>query len=312
MQGYSALCQQLAQDYNVHSAVVVGQAPPQAGTAVGVFSSNARGSAGASTAAAVAQAAGPSGGSKGGVEVSNELSEEEHQRYREQTGVVLEDLQAPPQHQFEELRVTDPRLYFRTMQNQQQQGQQQQGQQQQGQQPGQPPGAKKQQQQTVLELLRSIDPYNLLDPPIKPSAAKQVLHKMSGGDSSSAAAARTGPSSLPQEKLDFVQQQAMLIDELLRHFWGMVPINTEEKRAKFVRLQRSMDTVYEGLNKFVQQCEPLHKAALNRLVKPLWEQLDHNIHAMKSAERALQEQLGKAAALKQQRQRQGQARQRVS
>ena len=27
------------------------------------------------------------------------------------------------------------------------------------------------------------------------------------------------------------------IDELLRHFWALIPVNTEEKKAKFIRIQ---------------------------------------------------------------------------
>jgi hypothetical protein len=50
-----------------------------------------------------------------------------------------------------------------------------------------------------------------------------------------------------------------------------------------------MDACYEVLNKRVDACEPGHKAALTRLVKPLWEQLDLNITAAKNVERGLQE-----------------------
>jgi hypothetical protein len=72
-------------------------------------------------------------------------------------------------------------------------------------------------------------------------------------------------------------------------------------------LQRSMDACYEVLNKRVNACEPGHKAALTRLVKPLWEQLDLNIAAAKNVERGLQEkqrqaqQRRQAAAAQQQR-----------
>eukprot|EP00882_Tetradesmus_deserticola_P030367 GHRQ01034088.1.p2 GENE.GHRQ01034088.1~~GHRQ01034088.1.p2 ORF type:complete len:102 (+),score=56.01 GHRQ01034088.1:188-493(+) len=81
----------------------------------------------------------------------------------------------------------------------------------------------------------------------------------------------------------------MVIDELLRHFWALIPVNTEEKKAKFIRIQRSMDACYEVLNKRVAGCEPGRKAPLTRLVKPLWEQLDLNIAAAKNVERGLQE-----------------------
>jgi hypothetical protein len=29
----------------------------------------------------------------------------------------------------------------------------------------------------------------------------------------------------------------MVTDELLRHFWALIPVNTEEKKAKFIRIQ---------------------------------------------------------------------------
>jgi hypothetical protein len=104
--------------------------------------------------------------------------------------VVLEDLQQPPQQQFEELKVSDPRRYFssstpgpgaRTHQQQQQQQKRS----------LQPPSKQEQQQQgkrvkaeglggvtyggkDVLELLGSVDPLQLDNPPILPSVAQQV------------------------------------------------------------------------------------------------------------------------------------------
>jgi hypothetical protein len=29
----------------------------------------------------------------------------------------------------------------------------------------------------------------------------------------------------------------MVMDELLRHFWALLPVNTEEKKVKFIRIQ---------------------------------------------------------------------------
>lgn len=85
------------------------------------------------------------------------------------TGIVLEDLQAPPQQQFEQLRVTDPRLYFKTMQQQQQQSSQPQSQ------PQQQQGhATLMQQQDPTAAIGSIDPGNLLDPPVTSAVARQV------------------------------------------------------------------------------------------------------------------------------------------
>lgn len=87
---------------------------------------------------------------------------------------MIEDLQAPLEQQLEELRVTDPRLYFRAMQQQpgQLQQQQQSPQSQHQQQQQQFVGVKA--QQDVLQLLRAVDPLNLLDPPMPPAVAQQV------------------------------------------------------------------------------------------------------------------------------------------
>jgi hypothetical protein len=61
-----------------------------------------------------------------------------------------------------------------------------------------------------------------------------------------------------------------------------------------------MDACYEVLNKHVNACGPGHKAALTRLVKPLWEQLDLNITAAKNVERGLQEKQRQAQQRRQQ------------
>jgi hypothetical protein len=63
------------------------------------------------------------------------------------------------------------------------------------------------------------------------------LDELAGGDLAGAAGGRGGPASLQQDTLDFVQQQSMVTDELLRHFWALLPVNTEEKKAKFIRIQ---------------------------------------------------------------------------
>jgi hypothetical protein len=65
---------------------------------------------------------------------------------------------------------------------------------------------------------------------------RQVLSELTGGDAADAAR-RGGPASLPVERRDFVQQQALVVDELLRHFWGLIPVNTPEKEAKLGRIQ---------------------------------------------------------------------------
>lgn len=69
VQGYSALSQQLAQDYNVHAATVMGHA-----------SSAHTASAGSSKAAAAAAE-----GQPGGL-VMSEMSDEDRQRFRQQAG----------------------------------------------------------------------------------------------------------------------------------------------------------------------------------------------------------------------------------
>jgi hypothetical protein len=47
------------------------------------------------------------------------------------------------------------------------------------------------------------------------------------------------------------------VDELLRHFWQLLPVNSTEKIKKFQRIQKSMDSCYEVLNKVRQPPLPL-------------------------------------------------------
>jgi hypothetical protein len=96
-------------------------------------------------------------------------------------GSGLEDLSAPVQQQFEELRVTNPRLYFsHTQLLQQPQPASQQSQQSQPQDAGwkQPGGAQQpqpqQQPQDVVAILRSIDCNALSDRPMEPAVANKV------------------------------------------------------------------------------------------------------------------------------------------
>eukprot|EP00878_Enallax_costatus_P019887 GHUV01020997.1.p1 GENE.GHUV01020997.1~~GHUV01020997.1.p1 ORF type:complete len:427 (+),score=167.75 GHUV01020997.1:757-2037(+) len=258
IEGYQSLSSNLLQDYNVHSAIVIGQP-------VAAAAARPKAAAGPSSSAAAAAA--------GGVEDS-EMTDAEAQQYRQNAGIVLEDLQAPTQQKFEELRVTDPRLYFRTMQQQQHPQAQQ-----------QPPSVGLKQQPDPAMLLGSIDLRNLLDPPVTSSIARQVLQELSSADLG--AGGRGGPAALPQEHLDFVQQQSMVIDELLRHFWGLLPVNTSEKKAKFLRIQRSMDVCNEILKKRHEQADLAYKFTLGRLMDPLWNQLDTSMKAAKNVEREL-------------------------
>ena len=77
VQGYSALSQQLAQEYNVHAAAVIGHVPSAPA------GSNTPGT---SSKAAAAAAAATSASSQPGFEVASEMSEEERRRFRRQAG----------------------------------------------------------------------------------------------------------------------------------------------------------------------------------------------------------------------------------
>lgn len=92
-------------------------------------------------------------------------------------GSGLEDLAAPVQQQFEELRVTNPRLYFSHTQPPPQQPASQQPQQSHLHDAGRkPPGGaqQQQQQQDVVAILRSIDVNALSDRPMEPAVANKV------------------------------------------------------------------------------------------------------------------------------------------
>lgn len=98
-------------------------------------------------------------------------------------GSGLDDLSAPVQQQFEELSVTNPRLYFSNIQQQQQPGlQQPQGAELAVTQEG--AGGRQQQQQRqpqdVVRLLQSIDPHALSDQPMAGPVANKVCGCCSG------------------------------------------------------------------------------------------------------------------------------------
>lgn len=94
-------------------------------------------------------------------------------------GSGLDDLSTPVQQQFEELSVTNPRLYFTHIQ-QQQPSQPGKGQQPQGlpvKQEQQDSRAQQQEPQDVVRLLRGIDPNALTDQPMEPTLAGKVRRK---------------------------------------------------------------------------------------------------------------------------------------
>jgi hypothetical protein len=93
-------------------------------------------------------------------------------------GSGLDDLTAPVQQQFEELSVTNPRLYFSNIQQRQQQQQQQPLSQQSDYPVKQESGYHQQQQlqqpQDVVRLLREVDANALTDKPMEGPVASKV------------------------------------------------------------------------------------------------------------------------------------------
>jgi hypothetical protein len=81
VKGYTALTQQLAADYNIHGAAVMGHAAGQQASA-GAGAGSSRRQAGASSSAAAAAAA---GGQPGG-QAEGDMSDEENQRHRDNAG----------------------------------------------------------------------------------------------------------------------------------------------------------------------------------------------------------------------------------
>jgi hypothetical protein len=71
VEGYAAFSEQLLQDYNVHAAAVMGRTPSAPAGPMRPMSSRA------AAAAAAGQA---------GAEVASEMTDEERQRFRQQTG----------------------------------------------------------------------------------------------------------------------------------------------------------------------------------------------------------------------------------
>lgn len=83
VQGYSALSQQLAQDYNTHAAAVMGQAPPAGATVAAAAATAGSSSRGATAAGAAAAASG-----QAGAEVMQDMAEEERKRFKKQAGAA--------------------------------------------------------------------------------------------------------------------------------------------------------------------------------------------------------------------------------
>jgi hypothetical protein len=69
----------------------------------------------------------------------------------------------------------------------------------------------------------------------------QVLIELGegGGEGGTEAAAQRLPpkQALTDSKLGELKKQALVVNELMRHFWALLPVNTEGKKKKFHRLQ---------------------------------------------------------------------------
>jgi hypothetical protein len=206
--------------------------------------------------------------------------------------MVLNDLREVPALHFDQLQISDPRLYFEGAHAATTPGKAAGGgsegggggssQQQQQQKAGGGGGQRQQQQpgaSAAADRLSRLDPFLLADPPGDPAAAQsvslfgrshpsrslfhealctqathnqppsnpqqlvnlpqrhQVLLELSGGAGALGGLEADGrPTRHPHAAIpgweDELRKHAMVVNELLRHFWGCIPCNSEPKRKK--------------------------------------------------------------------------------
>lgn len=163
-------------------------------------------------------------------------------------GAGLEDLQQPVEQEFEELHVTDPRTYFTKSSSS---GATDAA-------PATTSGAAPKKQRTqepaaaaapppppspasVVQALRQVDPCRLPNPPMQPSVAARVgselTHQCTAGEGGGVGSVATPQEVLQEATLAELRRRSMVVNEVMRHFWALIPVNTEAKKAKFAKLE---------------------------------------------------------------------------
>lgn len=79
---------------------------------------------------------------------------------------------------------------------------------------------------------------------------------------------------LQRPKVQMVEQEAGVLQELLRHFWACFPLATAARRDKAQRIHKALSEKYDTLLDLPSQAQGPERQQLSQLVRPLTAVLD--------------------------------------
>mmetsp|Transcript_31576 Transcript_31576/g.89667 ORF Transcript_31576/g.89667 Transcript_31576/m.89667 type:complete len:606 (+) Transcript_31576:109-1926(+) len=188
----------------------------------------------------------------------------------EREGHALLDLQTDRGLGVESLNIADPRKYFEG-------GPSEGG--------GNDSAPKAEVQQDVAKhgvgvLLDGLNPRSLPCPVIKPALCAQVLTEVCQRVQATLAEQQDGfMVNDPKEVLlpalqQALREQAMLANELLRHFWPLFPISSSARAQKLERIKQSLSKQYDHLQAMQDAAHGSDRIYISQVLRPCMQALD--------------------------------------
>eukprot|EP00873_Tetraselmis_striata_P022489 jgi/Tetstr1/442753/TSEL_030841.t2 len=182
-----------------------------------------------------------------------------------QEGRALEDLAGRQGLPAEPLSIQDPRRYFDATPDEE---------------PAAParPGAAG--AATLPDLLASLKSRMLPCPAVKPALAFQVLTEISLRVQAAVAEQDDGyMTGDPKDVLlpalqNELRKQAMMANELLRHFWALFPVSSAARAKKLERLKDALSKQYDHLQAMQEAAHGSDRIYISQVLRPCMQALD--------------------------------------
>ena len=193
---------------------------------------------------------------------------------RERAESALDDLRRPAEAQFLALHISDPRRYFDS---------------------GTPAGLRGAENsgahaapqplpgRPLSAALHAMEGTPLHDPPMDPSAARQVLadisqHQAVEGvgqwDAGGGWGARAPAEQLVPQMQGLLRGTVLTCNELLRHFWASFPLSSAAREQRVKRIKGALCEQYDRTTAMQESAHGLERVHITQVLKPLRQALD--------------------------------------
>jgi transcription initiation factor TFIIH subunit 1 len=81
-------------------------------------------------------------------------------------------------------------------------------------------------------------------------------------------------AALIPEMLRGLKEQALGVNELLRHFWRAFPVNTKGKANKVQRVIAALEQMYEQSQAMVAAAQPAERPYVSQMLRPPMRAMD--------------------------------------